>query len=70
MSKFKSRKEIAEELGISVRTLRRKTQQCGVELPDKALVSPAEEEHIKSALNRIGQNQTKSDRIGQNRTLQ
>lgn len=70
MSKFKSRKEIAEELGISVRTLRRKTQQCGVELPDKALVSPAEEEYIKSALNRIGQNQTKSDKIRQNRTLQ
>ena len=46
---FKTRKEIAEELGISTRTLRRWLKQKGIELP-RTLLGPKEQKIIYDAV--------------------
>ena len=49
MDKFRNRKEFAEMLGISTRTLERKLNDAQIELP-KGLLSPKDQLMIREAL--------------------
>lgn len=49
MDKFRNRKEFAEKLGISTRTLERKLKDAQIELP-KGLLSPKDQSTIKEVL--------------------
>ena len=49
MDKFRNRKEFAEKLGISTRTLERKLNEAQIELP-KGLLSPKDQLMIKEVL--------------------
>lgn len=63
MEKFKTRHELASELGMSYSTFWRKIKQYGIKV-SKGLLSPYEQKNIIETLNYVEQNSQKNNDKG------